>query len=677
MPTYTTACPRNCYSTCSFKVTVENEKIISIEPHASNQATPEGPCIKGLAYVERAHSEDRILTPQLKGSDGNFQPISWEEALNLITDKLQHYKNSFGSQSVFFYAASGMSGLLNSVSHSFWDLYGGVTTTYGNLCWPAGLEATRLTLGANKHNPPWDLEHARLIVLWGKNPVESNIQEMIHIDKALEKGAKLVTIDPRRSPSCERGQYLIQLKPGTDAALALGVAHELIRNNWIDRTYIDKYVVGFDDFARRAAEYPVNRVSQICDIPEESIRLFAKLIDNNPGMTMIPGYGMQRFSNGGQSIRSILALSVITGNIGKKGACWHYANLQSYVFDSLKEPLSYFPKINAKPKFRRAVSMAKLGDDLYHLVDPEIKMIWVERGNPLTQNPDSKQVKKAFQKAEFRVVVDQFITDTAQEANLILPAKNMFEQSDIIGSYWNPYVQLKQKVIEPAGEVKPETEIYYLLAQKLGFAKEHIENYFPAPNDEAIEAYLNKHLKAFPELSLEKLKQGPLIASQHEDLPFADGIFNTPSRKIELYSTEAEKLWSVDPLPDYVPLERSDYPLQLMSPNSKNRIHSQFGNLNVIKQFEPETLLFIHPTDAENRDVNDGELVQLYNDKGSSEVKICFDMGLKSGCVVLTNGHWYQDGSSPNLFTKGKETDMGHGTAFHDTYVDCEKIASK
>jgi len=677
MPVYTTACPRNCYSTCSFKVRVEDEKIISIEPHETNRATPEGPCIKGLSYVERAHSKDRILTPLLKTSKGDFNTISWEEALNLIAEKLQHYKNNFGSQSVFFYAASGMSGLLNSVSHSFWDLYGGVSTTYGNLCWPAGLEATRLTLGANKHNVPWDLENAKLIVLWGKNPAESNIQEMIPIDKALEKGAKLVTIDPRRSPSCERGQYLIQVKPGTDAALALGVAHELIRNNLIDHDYIEKHVLGFDDFARHAAQYPADRVSQICDIPEQSVKLFAKLIAENPGMTMIPGYGMQRFSNGGQTIRCILALSVITGNIGKKGACWHYANLQSYVFDSLKEPLSYFPNINAKPKFRRAVSMAKLGDDLFDLIDPEIKMIWVERGNPLTQNPDSEKVKKAFLKAEFRVIIDQFLTDTAQEADLILPAKNMFEQSDIIGSYWNPYVQLKQKVIEPAGEVKPETEIYYLLAQKQGFDKEDIESHLPEPTDEAIEAYLNNHLKAFPELSLDKLKKGPLIAANHEDLPFADGIFNTPSGKIELYSTEAKELWGVDSLPDYVPLERSDYPLQLMSPNSKNRIHSQFGNLNVIKQFEPETLLFVHPADAENRAVKNGDSVRLYNDKGSSEVKVRFDLGVKSGCVVLTNGHWHQDGASPNLFTKGQETDMGHGTAFHDTFVDFEPVRDK
>ena len=163
-------------------------------------------------------------------------------------------------------------------------------------------------------------------------------------------------------------------------------------------------------------------------------------------MTLVPGYGMQRFTNGGQTIRSLLALSVLTGNIGKPGACFHYANLQSYVFDTLKEPMSYYPEINPDPIFRRTISMAKLGEDMLKAKDPELKMIWVERGNPVTQNPDTNTVLKAFKKIEFRVVVEQFMTDTAKEADIILPAKNMFEQTDIIGSYWNPYVQLKPKV---------------------------------------------------------------------------------------------------------------------------------------------------------------------------------------------------------------------------------------
>lgn len=189
MKLISSVCPRNCYSTCSIKVKVENNRVTGIEPHPQNLATPEGPCIKGLAYVERAHSKDRILYPQKRVAEGKYERISWEEALDTIAQKLNHCKETYGVHSVLYFASSGMSGLLNGVSSSFWKLFGGATTTYGNLCWPAGLEAARLTLGANKHNAPWDLEHAKLIVLWGKNPAETNIQEMIPIEKAQEKGA--------------------------------------------------------------------------------------------------------------------------------------------------------------------------------------------------------------------------------------------------------------------------------------------------------------------------------------------------------------------------------------------------------------------------------------------------------------------------------------------------------
>jgi anaerobic selenocysteine-containing dehydrogenase len=673
MEIFSTVCPRNCYSTCSLKVRVENGKVVGIDPHPDNLATPEGPCIKGLAYVERANSTDRITYPLLRRNGGNFERISWEKALDLIAGKLNQIKQQYGAHAVMFYAASGMSGMLNSVSSGFWRMFGGATTTYGNLCWPAGLEATRLTLGANKHNAPWDLENAKLILLWGKNPAESNIQEMIPIEKSLEKGGKLVVIDPRRTPSAERALFLAQIKPGTDGALALGIARELIRNGWVDKEFINRNVIGYEPFCERTQAYTPKKVAAICGLPEIAISRLAELIGNTKPMTLIPGFGMQRFSNGGQTIRCLLALSAITGNIGKPGGCWHYANLQSYVFDDVKEPQSYYPG-NEAPCFRRKVSMARLGEDMLRLTDPEIKMIWVERGNPMTQNPDINTLRKAFRRLDFRVVVEQFMTDTAIEADLILPAKNMFEQSDIIGSYWNPYIQLKQKVVEPPGEVKPETEIYYLLANRLGMKSEEIKKNIPLPGDAAVEAYLQKRLDRFPELSMEKLKLGPQLAKDHEEIAFSDMLFPTPSGKIELYSEQARQHWQIDPLPDYVPLtDDLKYPLQLMSPNSKNRIHSQFGNLQIIKQFEPEALLFIHPKDGNARNIAHHEKVVLYNDHGSTEVKVQFDFGLRKGCVVLTNGHWASAGATPNFFSKGRETDMGHGTAFHDTWVEIKK----
>jgi anaerobic selenocysteine-containing dehydrogenase len=397
-------------------------------------------------------------------------------------------------------------------------------------------------------------------------------------------------------------------------------------------------------------------------------------------MTIAPGYGMQRFSNGGQTIRSILALNILTGNIGKPGACFHYANLQSYVFDAVKEPLSYYPSKDSNGVFRRQVSKAKLAEDMIRLKNPELKMIWVERGNPVAQNPDSNATLKALRRLDFRVVVEQFLTDTAAEADLVLPAKNMFEQTDIIGSYWNPYVQLKPKILEPAGEVKPETEIYYLMAQRLGLSREEISKWLPEPGDENIQAYLKQRMTAFPELKWEELLEGPVLAPGLEEIAFSDLRFKTPSGKIELQSEDAKKLWGVNPLPSYEELvegearHKAKYPIQLLSPNTKNRIHSQFGNLAIIRQFATHPYLEMSAADALERGISDGDMVKVFNARGEMNVKAKLSFSIREGCASYYNGLWLSEGGTPNLFSKGRETDMGHGAAFHDTLVQIERV---
>ncbi|HSH50774.1 MAG TPA: molybdopterin-dependent oxidoreductase, partial [Bacteroidales bacterium] len=405
MKIYHTACPRNCYSTCSFKVWTDNEKVVKIDPQPLNKATPKGICLKGLSYLERVNSAERILQP-LKKYDNKFRPITWDEALNEIVEKLNHYKNQFGTHSILFYAASGMSGLLNRISTNFWKMFGGATTVYGNLCWPAGLEATRLTLGENKHNVPWDLENAKLIVVWGKNPAESNIQQMIPIEKAQQNGARLIFVDPRRTESCERADLLAQPIPGTDGILALAIAKILIENNWIDHNFIEQYVFGFEEFKKSVLKINLEQASYECGVSFPFIEKLAKNIGTIQPMTLIPGYGMQRYSNGGQTTRSLLALSIITGNIGKPGACWHYADLQGDIFSEVKEPENYYPPETPDGIFRREIATARLGEDMFRMNNPQLKMAWVERGNPVSQNPDSNIVKEAFRQLEFKVVVE-------------------------------------------------------------------------------------------------------------------------------------------------------------------------------------------------------------------------------------------------------------------------------
>lgn len=684
MKEFITACPRNCYSSCGLRVIVDNNKVVNVSPLPSNLATPKGVCLKGQSYVERANSKERILYPYKRVGNGKFVRITWEEALSTISQKLILLKRDFGTQSVLYYAASGMSGLLNEISGRFWrNIYGGVTTVYGNLCWPAGLEATRLTLGENKHNVPWDLENASLIVLWGKNPAESNIHEMFPLGQALDNGAKLIVIDPRRTESSQRAELLLQPYPSTDAALALAIANILIQNGWIDKEFIAKHVSGFDEFKDHVQQFTTEWASRITGVSVELIEKLAWNIGNIKPMTLIPGYGMQRYTNGGQSIRALLALSVITGNIGKPGACWHYANLQSYVFDDVLEPLCYYPPEQPDGITRRSISTARLGVDMLNTKNPELKMIWVERGNPLTQNPDTNAVLKAFRALDFRVVVEQFFTDTALEADIVLPAKNMFEQTDIIGSYWNPYVQLRQKVVEPAGEVKPETEIYYLLAQKLGFTEEQLKGVLLPPGDNFVEDFLNEKLSKFPTLSLDALRQGPILAPGLQEIAFSDYRFNTPSGKIELYSIQAKEKWGVNPLPTYEPaLEiddelRNNFPLLLMSPNTKNRIHSQFGNLEIIKMVSGPPTININPSDAQQRGIKNGDKVEVFNSRGRFTLVAELSYQVRVGCVVIPNGWWGAQGAPVNVLSAGRETDMGHGSAFHNNRVEVKRVNRK
>ncbi len=663
------------------RVYVKNGRLRMIEPHPENLATPEGVCLKGLSYVERVYSQDRILYPLRKNKSGNeFKRISWEQVFDLLAEKITSFKDTYGPQSILYYSGSGTKGLLNDVGLNFWKLFGGCTTTYGDLCWPAGLEATRLTLGENKHNAPWDIAKAKLIILWGKNSAETNIHQMLYIEKALESGGKLVVIDPRRTQSSERAELLLQPKPGTDGALALALAHLLIKNNQIDQTFIINQVRGFGTFKKLVSNMNPEKASKITELPLQSIYKLSDLIGTIKPCTINAGFGMQRYTNSGQTMRALIALLAITGNIGKPGAGWIYANLQTQIFDPVRDPLAFYPPEKPDGIVRVSISTSLLGKEILSSKDPPIKMIWVERGNPVTQNPDTNTVLKAFRSRDFRVVIDQFMTDTAREADLILPAKTMFEQSDIIGAYWHPYIQLKQKVIDPPGEVKPESELYHLLAKKLGFTDDDLSGIIPGPGDTEIDKFLKEKLEPFPDISLERLKEGPVLAPDHQEIAFSDLKFVTPSGKIEIDSKLVPQMWGVDTLPAYkenkesIKSKNTKYTLYFMTPNTKNRIHSQFNNLEYIRQFSEEPRLQMHPQDANIRGILDGDRVKIFNERGYLLTEVSLDFSIKSGCVSLTNGWWINQGGTVNFLSLGRETDMGYGAAFHENLVEVERV---
>jgi anaerobic selenocysteine-containing dehydrogenase len=679
MRTITTACPRNCYSTCGLVVTVEDGRLRRIEAHPRNRATAEAPCLKGLISIERVYAKDRILHPLRRTRGGAFERVAWDDALDAIADKLRVLRDE--PRSVLFYSGSGTKGLMNGVARSFWRLYGGCTTTYGDLCWPAGLEATRLTLGANVHNAPWDLANAGLIVLWGKNAAETNVHQMTFVHQALDRGAEVVVVDPRRTETAERASMHVRPRPGTDGAIALAVTHRLIERGWVDQPFVRDHVLGYEAFRESVRRLTPAWAADVAGVPEAQVDGLAELLGTVKPATINAGFGLQRYTNSGQSLRAMIALVALTGNIGKPGAGWVFANLASHVFDAVKDPLAFYPPESPDGVFRVSISTALLGPDMLAASDPPLRMAWVERGNPIAQSPETPTVLRAFRPLEFRVVVDHFLTDTAREADLVLPARSMFEQTDVIGAYWHDYLQLKQKAIQPPGEVKPESEVYRLLAERLGFPAEAVARELPGPSDSEVEAFLGAKLQAVdPGLTLDRLREGPVRAPGTSDVAFDDLRFPTPSGKIEILSDEAARRWGVDALPSWTePVEwggaapAGQYPLHLLTPNTKNRIHSQYGNLPSIRALDPEPLVQLAAEDARDRGLRPGERARVFNDRGALTLRVRVDHGLRPGVVVVHNGWWLAEGGGVNLLSKARETDMGHGAAFHENLVEVEK----
>lgn len=675
--TYTSACPRNCYSTCGLRVTVRGGRLRRLEAHPGNTATPDGICLKGLSYLERVYSPDRILHPLRRDARGAFVRISWDEALDTIADRLVAVRREPGPQSVLYYSSSGTKGLLNGVADRFWRLFGGCTTTYGDLCWPAGLEATRLALGANEHNVPWDLANAKLVVLWGKNAAETNIHQMAFVERALEGGAQLVVIDPRRTETAARATLHVQPRPGTDAAVALAVAHLLFARGQVNEAFVAAHVHGADAFREHVRDCTPEWAARIADVPADQISRLAALVGTVAPMTICAGFGMQRYTNSGQTLRSMLALVALTGNVGKPGAGWIFANLRTQLWGE-KDPIAFYPPAQPDGVVRVSISTALLGPQMLATTDPPLRFAWVERGNPIPQNPETPTVLRAFRALDFRVVVDEVLTDTAREADIVLPAKTFFEQTDVIGAYWHDYLQLRPQVIPLPGEVKPESEIYRLLAARLGIPAGDIDAAIPSP--ERVEEFLRRRLAAVPGVSLEMLREGPVRVPGLGEVAFADLRFPTPSGRIELWSDEARARWGVHELPSYAePVEvrrregeRARHPLALLTPNTKNRIHSQFGNLQTLRALEPRPVLAIAPEDAGARGIATGQRVRVFNDRGALVVHARVDHSVKRGCVTLHNGWWLTDGGAVNVLSKARETDMGFGAAFHENLVEVE-----
>ena len=686
-----TVCPRNCYCTCGMVVTLEGGRITRIEGDPENPATAGHVCLKGISYARRVTTGDRLLHPMRRQPNGSFARVSWDEALADIASRLERLGRDHGPESVLYYDASGSHGALGGLAMAFWRQFGGCTLTYGDLCWPAGLEATRLTYGANLHNHPRLTADSRFILLWGHNPAETNVHQMRWVHEAQERGATVALVDPRSTDTADAADIHLQPRPGTDAALALGMARVIVDDGLHDAAFLGRHAVGVDRYLDRLREYPLARVAAITGLRELDIaRLAVDYARHKPAL-LIAGFGLQRHHHAGQAMRAVSLLAALTGNIGVAGGGWQYANLASHC---LKDP----PLPPEPPRVRRAAPVSRLGPALAELDAPRIAGAWVEKGNPVSQNPRSGLVREAFERLDLLVVVDQFMTDTARLAHYVLPAKTMFEEEDLVTAYWHPYLQLRAKVWDPPGEVKTETEIWRLLSARFGFDT----RYFPRDDAETRRLLLSLLPGPTPEITsvgqsdrpdsntdsvgrpfraaadlFDRLSRQPVDPTGAGDIAFADLQFPTPSGKIEFASEQAARLWGIDAVPDYVPLAEGHdsplaarFPLQMLSCKTRDRIHSQFGNLDWVREVERPHRLDMHPADAQARGLAEGDEAVVWNDRGRIGLEVRLDEGLRPGVVHVLEGRCHQGDPDINQLTDAGVTDINHGATFYECLVE-------
>jgi anaerobic selenocysteine-containing dehydrogenase len=599
--------------------------------------------------------------------EGEFKRISWEQALDIIYKKLKNLGGQYGPESVLYYNRFANLGVVKNCAYSFWYQFGGFTSTYGGLCDSAAQEAITLTYGEVKHNKIFDLENSKLIILWGSNPAYTNIHIMHHINKAVNRGAKLITVDIRENESGAKSHLYLNPRPGTDGCLALGIANQLIKNKLIDHNFIDRHTFGFAEFKELVKDYPLEKVSDTTRIPLHKIEAMIDFIKNTPEYALICGMGVQRCTNAGQTVRAISLLPALTGSIGKKGCGFYFSDRQA---PELNWP--FFPE---KPdRIRNSIPVAKLASGIDNQIDPPVKAMWIEQANPLTSNPNINLLARAMNKLDLIVVADLFLTDTARRADIVLPAASMYEYYDLITGYGHSYIQLQQKIIDSPGECKHESEIYRLLGKKFGFNLD----YLPENSLDTIEKVIgNSNLNT----NIKELKEKSYLHPDYQEIAFSDLKFNTSTDKIEFYSQQMKERWGQNPLPFYdEPMENkysspelyAKYPLTLISAHALNKMNSQFSSREISQE---EPFIWINPEDAKNRGINNGEKVKVYNERGSLILKAILTEKISPGIVHTYFGWW--DGvhqANLNKLTGEYISDIGYGTAFHNCLVEIQKV---
>src|SRR6266487_5361096 len=680
------ACPHDCPDTCALLVTVENGRAIKIEGAPDHPTTRGTLCTKVARYLDRTYASERVLHPLRrvgpKGT-GRFERIGWDEALDTISARFKEIAASpDGPQAILPYSYAGTMGLLQycSMDRRFFHRLG-ASLLDRTICSSAGKAGYAATIGASIGTDLEQFENAKLIVIWGSNPIVSNLHLWSRVQEAKRRGAKLIAIDPYRSQTAEKCHVHLAPLPGTDAALALGVMNVLVAENLLDHDYIARYTLGFEQLAERVREYPPQRVAQITGLATADIVALARDYGTIKPAVIRLNYGMQRHAGGGMAMRTAACLPALVGawRDPAGGALLSSSGTYPVNFKALERP----DLIWNNP---RTINMSTIGDALLDKNDPPIRAIYVYNSNPVAVAPESVKVVAGFSREDlFCVVHDVFLTDTADYADIVLPATTQLEHVDVHSSYGHLYVLANNPAIAPVGEAKPNTEVFRLLAERMGFE----EPCFSESDEQmARHAFVAAHPRA-QGLDWDRLKvEGwQRLNVPTPFAPFAEGNFPTPSGKCEFYS-EALVREGVDPLPTYTPPRESvgsnpvlalRYPLAMISPPARNALNSSFANLPVFAENEATPRLEIHPDDAAARGIATGDRIRVFNDRGALVLTARVTDRARCGVVIALSIWWRKlspDGTNANMVTGQALTDLGRAATFYDCLVEVARIGN-
>ena len=665
------ACPHDCPDTCALLTTVENGRALKVQGNPAHAMTDGVLCTKVARYTERTYHPERVLTPLKrtgpKGA-GQFTPITWDEALDTIATRLQAIA-ARDPQAILPYSYAGTMGLVQSesISARFFHRLG-ASLLDRTICASAGAEALTQTLGSKVGMKVQHFAQSKLIVIWGSNAIASNLHFWRIAQEAKRQGAKLICIDPRHSETADKCHEHIALLPGTDAALALAVMHELVVHGWLDQDYIDRHTLGWAGLRERALQWPPERAAAVCGVPVEQIRSLARDWGTTQPAAIRLNYGMQRVRGGGNAVRAITCLPALTG------AWRHRAG------GLLMASSGHFPVRRAalqRPDLLgerrpRTLNMSTIGDDLLREASPsfgpKIEALVVYNSNPVAVAPQSGRVVQGFAREDlFTVVLEHFLTDTADHADIVLPATTQLEHWDIHTSYGHTDVLLNRPAVAPLGQARTNTDIFRQLAARMGFDEPCF-----ADSDEQLCRSAIGGAQDF-----ELLLEHGFASLPVPDAPFAEGAFPTPSGKCEFFSQRLADQ-GLDGLPDHVPNHEavgSDarYPLAMISPPARNFLNSSFVNVKSLRDIEGEPLLEIHPQDAAARGIADGAVVAVFNDRGRYVCKAHVSERARPG-VVNGLGVWWRklgiNGTNVNELTSQKLTDLGRAPVFYDCLVE-------